>query len=190
MKFEMHKNSLFAVLLRSPFWISFAIAGGLFLVARMFLPEEYAIFTAVPFVGVGLFAAWKQFRAPSAARVATSVDALREMSWSELADAVEAAYSRDGYTVKRLSGADADFELVKAGRTTLLAAKRWKAARTGAEPLRDLHQARRRREAYDCAYLVAGEVTDNARKFAIDHNIRLVQGAELVRLVPAKRRGA
>lgn len=188
MKLEMHKNSLFAVLLRSPFWISFAIAGGLFLVARMFLPEQYAIFTALPFAAIGAYAAWKQLRAPSAAKVAGSLATLREMPWSELADAIERRYRAEGYTVNRLSGADADFELIKNGRTTLLAAKRWKAARTGAEPLRDLHAARRRRDAYDCAYLVAGEITENARKFAVDHNVRLVQGAELVGLVPPKGR--
>ena len=40
----MAKNSLFAVLLRSPWWISFAVAAALFAIARLFMPELYAAF--------------------------------------------------------------------------------------------------------------------------------------------------
>jgi restriction system protein len=101
------------------------------------------------------------------------------MQWADFAAALADAHRREGYTVNRLDGLAADFELVKAGRTTLLAAKRWKAARTGIEPLRDLHELRRKREAYDCAYVCAGELTDQARKFATDHNVRLLEGADL-----------
>jgi len=38
MKFQMAKNSLFAVLLRSPWWISIAVAAGIFALAKMLLP--------------------------------------------------------------------------------------------------------------------------------------------------------
>jgi restriction system protein len=178
-KLEMHKNSLFAILLRSPFWISFGVAAGLFLVARLFLPVEYAAIVPLPFVVVGCMAAWKQLRAPSAGKVARTLERVREMAWTDFAAALEAAWQRDGYAVNRLQGGAADFELVRAGRATLVAAKRWKAARTGLEPLRDLHELRRKREAYDCAYVCAGELTEQARKYAADHNVRLVEGAEL-----------
>jgi restriction system protein len=187
MKLEMNKNSLFAVLLRSPFWVSFAIAAGVFLLARMFLPAEYALFVPLPFAVVGCVAAWKQLRAPSSARVADTVAAARDLAWSDFAAAIEAAYRRDGYTVNRLEGGAADFELVKAGRSTLLAAKRWKAARTGVEPLRELVEVRRRREAFDCAYVLTGDISDNAAKYAADHNVRLLRNADLVRLLPARR---
>jgi restriction system protein len=47
----MAKNSLFAILLHSPWWISVAIAGGIGVVARVMLPEAnvvYGAFVATP----------------------------------------------------------------------------------------------------------------------------------------------
>jgi Restriction endonuclease len=38
--------------------------------------------------------------------------------------------------------------------------------------------------AAESLYLTLAEVTDSARKFADNHNIRLVQGPDLARLVP------
>ncbi|HYR33109.1 MAG TPA: restriction endonuclease, partial [Burkholderiales bacterium] len=75
----------------------------------------------------------------------------------------------------------ADFELVQGSRSTLVACKRWKAMRTGIEPLRELEDARRAREAAECIYVATGEVTAQARAFAAERNIRVVEGAELVR---------
>ena len=41
MKLRMHENSLFAILLRSRWWISFAVGFGLYGAVRLFLPEAY-----------------------------------------------------------------------------------------------------------------------------------------------------
>jgi restriction system protein len=179
----MHENSLFAVLLRSPWWISIAIAVALALAARMFLPDLYAIAMGLPFLAIGAIAGWRQFQAPSAKRIAGTVEAVRAMSWGEFARVLEGAFEREGYKVARLDEAAADFELTKGWRVSLVSAKRWKAARTGIEPLEALEAARRRREAHECIYVLAGDITDNARKFAAQKNIRLAQGAELVRLL-------
>jgi restriction endonuclease Mrr len=42
---------------------------------------------------------------------------------------------------------------------------------------------RRAREAAACIYVATGEVTAQARAFAAERNIRLLEGAELVRSV-------
>ncbi|NUN60705.1 MAG: restriction endonuclease, partial [Burkholderiaceae bacterium] len=73
MKFKMSPNSLFAILLRSPWWISFALVGLFSLAAAAVLPREYlfaGILGTFPFFAVGCVAAWRQWRAPSAARMA------------------------------------------------------------------------------------------------------------------------
>ena len=41
---KMHENSLFAVLLRSPWWVSLLVAAGIAGVMRIFLAIEYALF--------------------------------------------------------------------------------------------------------------------------------------------------
>ena len=186
MKFRIHEKSLFAILMRSQWWISIAIAAGIVVVARFFLPDAYAFFVGLPFLVIGVVAGWRQLRAPSASRVAETLDSVRAMSWPAFAGAAEEAFRRYGYAVTRLDGNDADFELVKAGRTTLVSCKRWKAARTGVEPLRELDAARRAREANDAIYVATGEVSGNAAAFAAENRIRLLQGAELATLV-AKR---
>ncbi len=181
----MSKNSLFAHLLRSPWWVSFAIAAVLALLARFILPENYAVYAfsfTIPFVIIGAMAAWQQRNTPSSAQVTSTLDAIAVMSWRDFSALIEQAYQRDGYQVTRTSGA-ADFTLVKAGRTSLLSCKRWKAANHGLEPLRELKAARQAQGAREAIYVAAGNVSDNARRFAVDHGIVLVQGPELARLL-------
>jgi restriction system protein len=84
-----------------------------------------------------------------------------------------------------MKNAAADLELGKSGRISLVACKRWKADRTGVEPLRELDAARHAREAQECIYVAAGGITDNARAFAARTNIRLLHDAELAALLPA-----
>jgi restriction system protein len=188
---EMHKNSLFSVLLRSPWWMSFAAAAGIFGLTRLALrdiPAYYAIFGALPFIVIGCVAGWKQLRAPSVARVAAALEALRGQSWEQFGAALEDAFKRDGYGVVRLNVAGAEFELTKAARVSLVGGKRWKVARAGVEPLRELQAARLAREAHECLYVAAGEITDNARAFAAQNGIRLLEGAALAELLSQSRK--
>jgi len=184
MKFQMQKDSAFAILLRSPWWLSALIALAVFAAARFVLPTAYALVVPLPFAGIAVYAAWKQLRAPSAERIAGTLEALREMSWDDFAAALEDAFRLEGYAVHRLSGAEADFELTRAGRVTLVGCRRWKVARTGVEPLRALHAAARARKVPDCIYVSAGEVTANARAFATEKDIRLLCDAELAKVLP------
>jgi restriction system protein len=182
----MNKNSLFAVLLRSPWWVSIAVAAAIFSLARMLLPEAYAlygIFASLPFIVIGGYAGWQQLRAPSAARIDATLESMRALSWDAFSAALEDAYRRDGYGVTRLNINGADLELSKSGRVSLVGCKRWKVARTGIEPLRDLEAARQAREAQECIYVAAGEITDNASAFASEKNIQLLHGAGLAKLL-------
>jgi restriction system protein len=195
MKLKMAPNSMFAILLRSPWWVSFGLAAAMAAVARLLLPQPYevfALFSAIPFAAVGCAAAWKQLRAPSAGRVGETLEAAGTMSWAEFAEAVEAGFRRDGHAVTRLPGPGADFEVRRTGRLTLVSCRRWKAARAGVEPLRELHAAMEAREAASGLYVTLGEPTDAARAFAASHGIELLRGAELVTLLgrlPRPKRG-
>lgn len=193
MRFELAKNSLFAILLRSQWWISFALAAGVVALAKTIMPSMplgYAVAAGLPFLVIGAIAAWRQLRAPGAGRVARTLEAVRAMSWPDFSSAMEDAFRKDGYSVSRIDGAAADFEMTKAGRTALVACKRWKVARTGVEPLRDLAAAKDAREANDCLYVATGEITDGARKFARENRIRLLDGLELAKLLPRAGRAA
>lgn len=183
MKLRMHEDSLFAVLLRSRWWISFVVGFALFTAARLFIPQAYAIVLPLPFVVIGCIAAWRQLRVPSAARVGERLEGLRAMSWREFSTALESAYRREGYEVRRLEGGAADLELARDDRRTLVCAKRWKAARAGTEPLRALAGMSRAESVSDRVYIAAGEVSEQARRFATANAIRIVEGAELAALL-------
>ena len=186
MKFEMAENSLFAILLRSSWWISVLVAAGIVLLARIVLPPKYFAFGAVgaaPFLVIGGIVLWRQLQRPSSSRVASTVEAVSAMSWKDFSTRMENAFRREGYEVARIDDVGADFEMRKAGRKTLVNCKRWKAGRTGVEPLRELLVARERREADEVVYVATGQVTEQAVRYAAQKRIRLMQGADLALLL-------
>ncbi|WP_334188385.1 restriction endonuclease [Noviherbaspirillum sp.] len=186
MKLKMAEKSLFAILLRSPWWISILIAAVISLAASAMLPREvaaYGISAGLPFLIVGIVAAWRQLRMPSPSRVAELIETINAMPWRDFANAVERAYQRDGYDVRRLPGPAADFEIAKAGRTVLVSAKRWKAAGAGIEPLRELQMASKKAEARESIFMTTGQLSDNAKTFAAQQNIRILQGNGLAELL-------
>ncbi|MBX3662818.1 MAG: restriction endonuclease [Burkholderiales bacterium] len=182
MKWKIPENSIFAMLLRQSWWVSALAALATFVVVQNFVPWGYALFATLPFTVITLMVAWKQLFGPTGARVEKALEKTRSLSWEDFAQALERGYRAEGYTVQRVDGA-ADFELQKLGYLTLVSARRWKAARTGVDPLRELAAAGEKREARECHYAVAGELTDQARAFARKKGVKLVEGAELARLV-------
>ena len=76
MKLKLHQNSLFAILARSPWWISALIAAAVFGATRYFMPVALAIFAASPFLFIAGWTGWKQLRAPSAEQVAKALEKL------------------------------------------------------------------------------------------------------------------
>ena len=182
----MAKNSLFAILLRSPWWISLAIVAVFALASAALLPPQYVVFGlmgAIPFLVIGCIAAWRQLRAPSERTVEQTLERAAAMPWRDFRDALERAYRDQGFTVGRLDGQPADLQLTLGAQTTLVAAKRWKAASHGVEPLRALDQARRAHDASLAVYVTLGEVNDATRRFADKHAIGLLNGVALVQLL-------
>lgn len=190
MRLKVSEKSLFAILMRSSWWVSVAVALLLALAARLLAPEEYfipALSICFPFLVIAAMAAWKQSRQPGAGQVEATVATVSAMSWRDFADVLEQAYLREGYAVTRVAGA-ADFRLEKDGRSALVCGKRWKAANHGVEPLRELQLLREKLDVQDVIYIALGSVSDNGRRFAGEHRIRLVGDAELTALLRLPRR--
>lgn len=178
-------NSLFALLLRAPWWVSFLVAGAIALVALALLPREwgpYGAMGALPIVVVGCIAAVRQWSAPSPAQTQATLERLAGLPWRDFAAGLEAAWRQQGFTVQRLEGA-ADFRLVRQGSTTLVSARRWKAATHGVEPLRALQAAMAAEDASTGLYIALQEVGDNARIFARQNGITVLNGPALATLL-------
>jgi restriction system protein len=167
MNFKMAPNSLFAILLRSPWWISIGIAVVFGAASRALLPDTYWAFGAmggIPFLGIGGITAWRQVQAPSGKRVDLILKQVANLSWPEFSQALATAFAADGYRVERIEGVGADLLLAKQGLTTLVAARRWKAARHGVDAVQELAGAMRVRDASHGIYVALGGLSDKAER--------------------------
>ena len=182
MNWLLPRNSAFAILARQPWWISALIALGTFGGLRLLIPEGMALFAALPFAAISIYALVQQLRRPGAKRIAKTLERARGLSGEGFVSALETGFRREGYDVTRMDGA-AELVLRREGLVTLVACKRWKAMRAGIEPLRVFDAATREHGPVGRMYVAAGEVTENARVFAEERNIRLVREEELARLL-------
>jgi restriction system protein len=182
---KISDNSLFARLLRAPWWVSFLVAA--VVTAGMFalLPKSLqaaAILSGIPFIVIGCIAAWKQRNTLSPKQLEAALAKLSAMSAKEFTDTLTAAYQRDGYTVKPHSKPGADLALEKNGYTTLVGCKRWKAANHGIEPLRELLAAMEKADTGRGIYVALNSVSEAAARFAAENGIRTLNAAELTSL--------
>ena len=191
MKLKMSEKSVFAVLLRSPWWISIGLVVAIALASKAMLPEAHVavgVMGGFPFLVIGIVAAWRQWHAPNPAHVARVMVQAAGMNWCEFSAAIEQSYAGQGFVVTRLQGVPADFKLERAGRTTLVSCKRWKAATQGVEVLRELVAFRLAQDASHCTCISLAEPTGNARNFARENTVQLVFGNDLARLISNKNR--
>ena len=181
----MSDKSLFAILLRSPWWYSFLIAAVLLLLARVFLPEAFravGMLSSIPFAILGVIAAWRQRDKPSPERVSMALDQLAQLPWKQFLPIMEQAFVQQGFTVTQLNSNAADLQLEKLGRVTLVSCKRWKAATLGVEVLRDLKAMQVSQEASYSACISLSLPTGVALKFAKENAIQLICQDELASL--------
>jgi len=182
MAFKMAKGSLFAVLLRSPWWYSVAI--GLFLVGvgMAIAGGQYAILGitgALPFFGIAGYSGYKQSKLPSRNRVYEVAEQAQKMRAGEIAEKIAHAYTKNGYESDVFKGAAAELELTRGHRRVLLSSKRFKVGNTGVEALKQLVAAGQTVEATSYLYVALGEISTAARDYANLNRIELIQAGEL-----------
>lgn len=187
MRWKMAPNSLFAVLLRSPWWISLVLALAVAGASRALLGDALWLYGAaggLPFVVIAAVAGWRQMQAPSAAQVEATLKAVQAMPWREFQAALERGYQRQGCAVERVEGA-ADLLVRQGGRGTLVCARRWKAGNHGIETLEALQAARIDRGVQASAYVALGPLSESARRFAAAHGVQVIDAQGLARLLRA-----
>jgi restriction system protein len=186
MKFKMAENSLFAILLRSRWWISFGVGAVWALLAAALVPQPYkiiAILGSLPFWVVGFVAFVRQYDQPTPEQQRALLELAAQDNWGNFANHLERAWIVEGYEVTRSKSEAADFVLRRQGQSTLVSAKRWKAATHGVEPLRALHQAMQAQQHDACAYVCIGALQDTAQRFADEQHIAILQGLTLATLL-------
>ena len=186
MKFKMAEKSLFATLLRSPWWVSFLVMLAVALVAGALLPDPYKVVgmvSGLPFLVIGVIAAWQQRNALSAERIQELTEKARSLSWTDFSTLIEKGFNRQGFVVRRIQNGAADFKLEKNGQITWVSAKRWKAATVGAENVRDLIQVVENHEAGSCSFITLGQFSQTAIALANKNRVQLMGPKNIAQLL-------
>ena len=190
MKLKMAENSLFAILLRSPWWYSLLLVAAITLFSAVLIPAPYVPFGVMggfPFLVTGLMAGWRQRHLPDPARITEIIQQAGAMSWRDFSAAAEQGFTRQGFVVTRLDHTAADFSLLKGERVILVSCKRWKAATLGIEVLRELVAAQGALGAQQGICISLGKVSDSARRFATTQGVHLMPEPELAQLLGTQR---
>lgn len=183
-KFRIPRNSLFGVLLRSPWWVSMILAVVLAAIFAALIPREYvfiALIGTLPILVIGLVAAWRQWRIPSQEQRAAVLRQSQHSTWAAFSAQLAQAWQAHGIEARDPEAAGVDWHIAREGRDpTLVYARRWKASVHGLEPLRQLAQAMQSQGVERGLYIAAGgTVSPPALRFAREHQIRIWLGDEL-----------
>jgi restriction system protein len=117
----------------------------------------------------------------------TSREDIRKLSWQQFEIIVGEAFRRLGYRVmeNRGGGADGGIDLVldREGQRFFVQCKQWKVLKVGVKPIRELAGVMSAKGVRDGFFVTSGTYTKEAREFAEEAGISLVDGDSLGRMV-------
>nr|WP_301002462.1 restriction endonuclease [Capsulimonas corticalis] len=117
----------------------------------------------------------------------SSLESIRQLSWSDFERLVGEAYRRQGYQVEERggSGADGGVDLVlrRSGEKVFVQCKRWRNRTVGVSVVRELYGAMAAEGATAGIVATVGRYTADAMEFARGKHLTLVDGEALLALV-------
>jgi restriction system protein len=201
------RESFFDVLLVLPWWVALLLGVGGY-AAIVFIPQ--LVWTdgmlvpaakslrpvALAWLGLCLVAGvGSAIRSHAVSRIfdrQRGLDSIRAASWRQFESLVGEGFRRRGYSVLESAhdGADEDVDLVlrKNGAKFLVQCKHWKKSNVGVKPIRELLGVMTAHDAAGGFFVTSGTYTDEARRFAKETSIDLMDGAALEQLVLDARR--
>lgn len=116
-----------------------------------------------------------------------SINTIRNLKWKEFEELVGEAYRRQGYTVYENTSAGpdggVDLTLKKNGELILVQCKQWRNVKVGVDKVRELYGVQVSRNANKSVLITSGFFTQEAKNFASDKPIDLVEGPQLLELI-------
>ncbi|MFK7829413.1 MAG: restriction endonuclease [Congregibacter sp.] len=124
--------------------------------------------------------------------VSNDLQIIRALSWREFEQLVAEAYRRKGYTVREnlRYGPDGgvDVTLEKDGQLHLVQCKQWKAQKVGVNVIREMFGVMTAQNATSVSVITSGCFTQEAKNFAEDKPIDLIDGAQLNQMISRVQR--
>lgn len=202
---------LLNILSKLPWWVSVALSSVSYLILKYFVPSiefqqkgpadmTYMLFKGVaniaptfaPIVALLLLipapiSAINSWRKRKLVDKQESMDTVRNLNWKEFEELVGEAYRRQGYTVYENANAGPDggidLTLKKDGEVILVQCKQWRSIKVGVEKVRELYGVQIAQNANRSILMTSGFFTQEAKNFAANKPIDLVEGTQLLDLI-------
>jgi restriction system protein len=133
---------------------------------------------------ISAFTAWRKRKLLDDQK---SIQTIRDLSWREFEELVAEAYRRQGYNVIENTsiGADGgiDVRIQKDGHSHLVQCKNWKTSKVGVKVVREMYGVMTAEHASSVIIIISGVFTQEAKNFAADKPVDLIDGSELERLI-------
>lgn len=121
-----------------------------------------------------------------------NVDSIKALSWKEFEELVAEAYRQQGYHVSENEtlGPDGGVDLVlrKNGNMFLVQCKQWRTAKVGVKVVREMYGLMHAQNANGAILITTGIFTQEARNFADDKTIDLIEGDQVAKLIENSQR--
>lgn len=197
------KPSLLKELSYLPWWVS-AIVGAFVYVGLKFLfpsvgfsnlyissfagaAQNVAEWLAGIFLFPATLSIFNQQKRKQLIKKQSSINTLRETSWSDFEVLVGEAFRRKGFAVQEniVGGADGgiDLTLRKDGKLHIVQCKQWRRAKVGVSIVREMFGVLTASNAESVYVVSSGNFTNDAIKFAQGLPIELINGDQLLELI-------
>jgi restriction system protein len=201
-------DNLLDLLSQCPWWVSVVFSGVVYTALRFILPAvqfengllrgfaQAAPTIALPISVVLLFPAgislFDSARKRKLLNKQTDLNSIRLLSWKEFEELVGEAYRRKGYSVVENHGVGSDggidLRLKKAGNLFLVQCKHWKTQKVDVRVVREMYGLMTAERASGVIIITSGLFTQDARIFAENKPIDLVEGYQLADLIRSAQR--
>lgn len=159
----------------------------------MFIPLQhmigsvlYILSVVVLFIsGIGyIFTSFKRKKQSAYFGTRRTLDDIKNLSWKEFEEFVGSLFGKLGYSVEVTGGLDdggVDLILKKDGRVSLVQCKNYRVSKVSLSHVRDFYGAMNANLNYEAGYFITtGMFTLDAKHFAEDKPIELIDGAKLM----------
>lgn len=197
------RETIADLLLVLPWWASILAAVASFTLLVYFVPAWFstnpyntvlasAMTTIAPFIAgafvlIGIGSAVRAHLVRRNFNRLSDLTDVRALSWQHFEMIVAEAFRRRGYVVMEnvTGGADGgvDLALHKDGATYFVQCKQWRTTRVGVRPLRELFGVVSARRVAGGIFVSSGSYTQEARDFAMQSRLELIDGRALVQMV-------
>jgi restriction system protein len=204
-------ESVLDLLALLPWWVSVVLSGISYLTLKYFIPSiefqkkgpldmTYAFYRGLanaapnlaPIIALvllmpALISAINSWRKRKLLDMQESIDTVRNLNWKEFEELVGEAYRRQGYTVYENTSAGPDggidLTLKKNGELILVQCKQWRNIKVGVDKVRELYGVQISQNANRSILMTSGFFTQEAKNFAANKPIDLVEGSQLLEFI-------